>query len=336
MKLATFEVATDVGPQRRVGVVRQGGQLVDLNAAARQLLGHRSDATRAAALADALVPADIVTLLANGQLGADLAAEALDALGESSNDPTLRGHTGARLVYQPEEVRLLSPIPRPTSIRDCSAFEEHLRRTTGDAGIPPKWYEFPVYYKGNPGSVVGTGVDIVRPAGVDRLDFELEFAIVIGRSGRDISEHDALAHVGGYTVFNDVSARRVQFREMSVHLGPAKGKDQDGWNVLGPYLVTPDEFDVTADHAMVARVDGQEWGRGSTADIYHSVARIISHISTNETLSVGDVIGSGTVGGGCGLEQGRYPEMGQVVEIEVEGLGTLSNRFVAAQDAQDV
>jgi 2-keto-4-pentenoate hydratase/2-oxohepta-3-ene-1,7-dioic acid hydratase in catechol pathway len=330
MKLATFEIATDLGPRRRVGLVREAGTLLDLNIAARQHIGRSVDHTRATVLADALVPADLVSLLANGRLGMDAVAEAVEALGDSADDPDARASDGARLVHRLDEVRLLAPIPRPTSMRDCSAFEEHLRRTTGEAGIPPKWYEFPVYYKGNPGSIVGTGVDIVRPRGVDRLDFELEFAVVIGRGGRDIDEADALAHVAGYTIFNDVSARRVQFREMSVHLGPAKGKDQDGWNVLGPYLVTPDEFDITADHAMVARVDGEEWGRGSTADIHHSVARIISYISTNETLAVGDVIGSGTVGGGCGLEQGKYPEMGQVVELEIDGLGVLSNRFVEA------
>jgi 2-keto-4-pentenoate hydratase/2-oxohepta-3-ene-1,7-dioic acid hydratase in catechol pathway len=330
MKLATFEVATDLGPQRRIGVVRDGGLVVDLNAAAAQHLARRADPGRATALADALAPADMVSFLANGQFGAEIAAEAIDGLGETFSDLALRSQNCARLVYDLDEVHLLSPIPRPSTLRDCSAFEEHIRRTAGEAGIPPRWYEFPAYYKGNPTAVVGTGVDIVRPAGVDRLDFELEFAVVIGRAGRDITEEDALGHVAGYTVFNDVSARRVQFREMSLHLGPAKGKDRDGWNVLGPYLVTPDEFDVSADHAMVARVDGQEWGRGSTADIHYSVARIISHISAGETLHVGDVIGSGTVGGGCGLEQGRYPEMGQVVELEIDGLGSLSNRFVSS------
>lgn len=329
MKLATFDVATPLGAQRRIGLVDiAGGQVVDLNAVAAHHLAERADVSRSGALADALVPNDMVAYLANGPVAAELTVAAMAAVGDSLADPEWRTASGARAAFGLDEVRLLAPVPRPPSLRDCSAFEEHLRKTTGDAGIPPKWYDFPVYYKGNAASVVGTGVDVVRPPGVDRFDFELEFALVVGKGGRDIAEEDALGHIAGYTIFNDVSARRLQFREMSVHLGPAKGKDGDGWNVLGPWLVTPDELDIGADHAMIARVDDEEWCRGSTADIYHSVARIVSHASAHETLQVGDVIGSGTVGGGCGLELGRYPEMGQVVELEIEGIGTIRNRFV--------
>jgi 2-keto-4-pentenoate hydratase/2-oxohepta-3-ene-1,7-dioic acid hydratase in catechol pathway len=328
MKFATFSIATPFGPVERVGVVVGEGRLLDINAAQRALLSERADLSRVRALADAIAPPDLVRLLANGTLGRDAVTEAISTFGAA--DAAMRDPFGAPLVHAIGEVSLLSPIPRPPSLRDCSAFEQHVVATSGPKGPNKAWYEFPTYYKGNTATIQGTGADVVRPTYTEQLDYELEFAIVIGRSGRDISETHAVDHIAGYTVFNDVSARDVQFREMRMFLGPAKGKDMDTGNVLGPFLVTPDEFNPAEDHQMTARVDGETWSRGSTGSIYHSVSRIVSHISQFETLHVGDVIGSGTVGGGCGLELGRYPEMGATVELEIEGIGAIRNRFVAA------
>ncbi|KKD06685.1 fumarylacetoacetate hydrolase family protein [Streptomyces sp. WM6386] len=332
MRYATFEVDTPVGPLRRVGVVTGGGHLLDLNQGYAHVLADRVDRARARVLADAVVPPDLIALLAGGPVSEAAIAETLEALGPVAADPAAQSLLGGRLVYSADEVRLLSPLPRPASLRDCSAFEQHVKTATRD-NVPPEWYEMPVYYKGNPESVVGTGTDIVVPPGVDRLDYELEYAVVIGRSGSDIAEEDAAGHIAGYTVFNDVSERRAQFKEIRAGLGPTKGKDTDGTNVLGPYLVTPDEWDPDKPHAMIARVAGEEWSRGSTDTIHYSVAQIVSHMSRRETLHVGDVIGTGTVGGGCGLELRRYPQPGDLVELEVEGLGVLGNRWVAQDGA---
>src|SRR5262249_44188716 len=156
-----------------------------------------------------------------------------------------------------------------------SAFEEHIRNTAGPGGVPKQWYRHPTYYKGNPASVVGPGAPIRRPAGETKMDYELEFAVVIGAPGRDIAVHAAHGHIAGYTIFNDVSCRDMQFAEMRAYLGPAKGKDFDGGHVLGPYLVTPDEFDPTEPNTMLARVDGEEWSRGRTDSSHYSVAEII-------------------------------------------------------------
>jgi 2-keto-4-pentenoate hydratase/2-oxohepta-3-ene-1,7-dioic acid hydratase in catechol pathway len=329
VRYATFEVDTPLGPQRRVGLVTPGGHLLDLNQGYAHVLAGRVDRGRAGAVADAVVPPDLVALLAGGPLSHDAVTETLRELGPAADDPEARGALGGRLVYRDREVSVLAPLPRPTSLRDCSAFEEHVKAASR-GNVAPEWYEMPVYYKGSAGSVVGPATAIVIPPGSDRLDYELEFALVIGRAGRDIPEEEAAAHIAGYTIFNDISERRRQFREMRAGLGPAKGKDADGTNVLGPHLVTSDEWDPAKPHAMVARVAGQEWSRGSTDTIYHSVERIVSYLSQNETLRVGDVIGAGTVGGGCGLELGRYPQAGDLVELEIEGLGVLSNRWVAA------
>jgi 2-keto-4-pentenoate hydratase/2-oxohepta-3-ene-1,7-dioic acid hydratase in catechol pathway len=192
------------------------------------------------------------------------------------------------------------------------------------------WYEQPVYYKSNPFSVVGPDADVRIPRATEKFDYELEFGIFVGKQGRDIPQERARDHIGGFAIFNDFSARDVQMREMQGRLGPAKGKDFDTGNAIGPWLVTPDEIPDPYTLTMVARVNGEEWSRGTTADMHHKWERIIEHISTDETLHPGEFIASGTVGGGCGLELDRYLVPGDVVELEVEGLGVLRNRVVPA------
>lgn len=265
--------------------------------------------------ASAEVPADMMGYLRGGAAARRTAEEAL---------ASARADAG----HDVGSVRLLAPLPRPNSMRDCLAFEEHLKNSMPGREIPALWYEVPVYYKGNPDTVQGTDADVEWPSYTEMLDYELEFAAVIGREGRDLSPEEGWGHIAGYTVFNDVSARDIQMKEMSLQLGPAKGKDMDGGNILGPYLVTSDEWDPRDGHAMVARVNGEEWSRGTTAAMHHDFGAIVSYISMGETLHVGDVIGSGTVGTGCGLELRKFPKPGDVIELEVEGIGVLRNRFV--------
>ena len=331
MRLATFSVPGPTGPAIRLGLLTVGGnELIDLNAAYAHLITDRMSPERVAPMASVVVPPDMVAFLGNGQVRTHVLDEIRSAQGDLA--AVDRNVLSQRLRYSLDEVELLAPVARPPSLRDCSAFEEHVRNCSGPRGVPEQWYRHPSYYKGNPHSVVGTDVAVRRPAGETRMDYELEFAVVIGTPGRDIPVAAADQHIAGYSVFNDVSCRDIQMAEMKTFLGPAKGKDFDGANVLGPYLVTPEDFDPAAANAMIARVDGVEWSRGTTDTSHYSVAEIISHISRDETLRAGDVIGVGTVGGGCGLELGRFPEMGQLVELEVAGLGVLRNRFVDADE----
>jgi 2-keto-4-pentenoate hydratase/2-oxohepta-3-ene-1,7-dioic acid hydratase in catechol pathway len=269
---------------------------------------------------------DMQSFIEAGDTALSEARHALDLAGDDARLPLA-------------EVTLHPPLDPPAQMRDCLVFEEHLRnafaqaaRLTGEAPspIPDVWYEQPIYYKANRFSVVGHEHDVEWPAWSQLMDYELEVACVIGRGGRDIATGDALGHVFGYTIFNDASARDAQFKEMAGRLGPAKGKDFDTGNVLGPWIVTADELGDPQDLAMVARVNGEEWSRGSTADMHHSFADIVAFVSRAETLRPGEVIGSGTVGTGCGLELGRYLSDGDVVELEVERIGVLRNRFVRA------
>jgi 2-keto-4-pentenoate hydratase/2-oxohepta-3-ene-1,7-dioic acid hydratase in catechol pathway len=221
--------------------------------------------------------------------------------------------------------RLLAPL-RPRSLRDFLAFEGHLKGAYAGLGrdIPAEWYEVPAYYKGMPDTVIGPDAEVPWPAYTDRLDHELELAAVIGRQVRDVRPEDAEACIFGYTIWNDLSARDVQRREGPVGLGPGKAKDWDGSNVLGPCLVTADEFDVS-DARMAVRVNGEVWGESSTSQMHHSFADMIAYASQAQTLYPGEVIGSGTAAGGSGLELDRWLAPGDVVELEIEGIGVLRN-----------
>jgi len=228
-----------------------------------------------------------------------------------------RPHDGPR--YPLAEVTLLAPIPRPPSIRDFFAFEQHVATARANRGsqVPAEWYEFPVFYFTNPAAVYGPGDDIPYPAGTHELDYELEVAAVIGRDGG----------IAGFTVMNDWSARDIQRKEMRVGLGPAKAKDFA--TSMGPVLVTPDEFDGTR-ATMTARVNGEERSRGNLTDIHYSWQQILDQAARNTRLYPGDVIGSGTVGSGSILEHndGRWLVSGDLVEMEIEGIGVLRNRVV--------
>jgi 2-keto-4-pentenoate hydratase/2-oxohepta-3-ene-1,7-dioic acid hydratase in catechol pathway len=194
---------------------------------------------------------------------------------------------------------------------------------------PPKsWYERPSFYKPSRFSVCGTGQDVAWPAYSQTIDYELEFACVIGKSGRNIGKSDARAHIFGYTIFNDLSARDEQSLEMLNNLGPGKGKDFDNSNPIGPCIVTADEIPDPYALTMIVRVDGEERGRGSSREMHWKYEDCIAFVSRDETIHPGELFCSGTVGNGSGLEIGRYVEPGQVVELEVEKIGVLRNRIV--------
>ena len=251
-----------------------------------------------------------------------------------------------------KEVTLLAPIPQPPQMRDFLCFEKHLVQSFGAArkvraasapdpaaamremeekgilAIPQVWYERPIFYHPNRLNVIGTGHDVRWPSFSERLDFELEFGCFIGTSGCDVPKEKAREHIFGYTIFNDISARDEQMKEMPGQLGPGKGKDFDTGNVLGPCLVTADELTDPYNLKMEVRVNGERWGGGNSGEMRWKFEDCIAHVSRSETLVPGEFFGSGTVGSGCGLEQMRFLSPGDVVELEVEGIGILRNRIV--------
>jgi fumarylacetoacetate (FAA) hydrolase len=213
------------------------------------------------------------------------------------------------------------PDGRPPSIRDFMAFEEHIRNARANRGqeVPPAWYEIPVFYFTNPGAVFRDGDDIPKPSDTEMLDYELELACVIGADGRP----------EGFTIMNDFSARDLQGLETRVGLGPAKGKDFA--TALGPVLVSPDELPPDLDMRAVARVNGEVRTDSRTGGMHYSWDELLAAAARNTPgLMPGEIIGSGTVGRGCILEHddGRWLAPGDVVELEIEGIGVLRNRIV--------
>jgi 2-keto-4-pentenoate hydratase/2-oxohepta-3-ene-1,7-dioic acid hydratase in catechol pathway len=313
MKLITF-LAPDGA--RHIGSVRDGGDVSDFSAA---------DPERFASM---------LTLIDGGDESVARARE-LDA------------HPKLRLASS--ELRLLAPLEQPRRLRDFLCFERHFRQSRANrylfgAGsarldpasvdIPAVWYDRPVYYKGNCFSIVGPEAAITWPRNSQVIDFELEIGLVTSGCGKNISVHDAPSHIFGYTIFNDFSARDLQYEEMSGSLGPAKGKDFDTGNALGPWLVTADEVGDPQRLEMILRVNGEEWGRGNSSEMHHDFRRMVSYASSEETLYPGELLGSGTVGGGSGNEHGRFLRHGDVIELEVEKLGVLRNHIDAPHVTQ--
>ena len=268
-------------------------------------------------------------------LGGDDTSERLRAIGEAALADT-------EMAVDLDAVTLRAPVPAPPSIRDFLAFEEH-RRTTNGGTVDPDWYELPVFYFSNPAAVYGPADGVPMAPGCRLWDYELEVAAVIGRAGADLAPDEADAHIAGYTILCDWSARDIQGREMRQQLGPAKGKDTA--TSMGPWLVTPDElsghlepgarsFDLT----MSVSVNGRRYGGGRLSDIFWSFGEMIAYASRGTRVMPGDIIGSGTVGTGCILElvlSGRGDEHpwlvpGDVVELSVEGLGRLRHRVLPA------
>ncbi len=329
MRLVTF--VTGRGRPRAGALVERDRRIVDLQAA------HRSRYGRAAPRL-----ASVLAIAEGGAAALELARDVVRGAAR---------RTPEALVPR-ASARLLAPIPQPPQMRDFLCFEKHLvqafeqarrvraslapdpeaalreMQAQGILAVPKTWYERPIYYHPSRFAVIGTEVDVEWPRYSERLDFELEFGCYIGTPGKDIAASDARAHVFGYTIFNDFSARDEQTLEMPGQLGPGKGKDFDGANAMGPCLVTADEIPDPYDLDMVVRVNGEEWGRGNSGAMHWKFEDCIAHVSRSETLHAGEFLGSGTVGDGCGLEHLRFLSPGDVVELEVERIGVLRNRVV--------
>jgi 2-keto-4-pentenoate hydratase/2-oxohepta-3-ene-1,7-dioic acid hydratase in catechol pathway len=330
MKLVTYSVTTVVGETVRTGALLEDSRIVDLNLAYAGYLTESGTTGRPYEVAAGIMPPDMVAFFKGGKLSQGEAGKTikfvLDCLGKGQS---INGPKGEKIIYQLDEVKLLAPVLRPNSIRDTLSFEGHMKNfeKRTKKPIPELWYQIPVYYKGNTSTVIGPEEPILWPSYTEKLDYELEFGIYIGKEGKNITADDAPKYIAGYTIFNDVSARDVLQKEVSMFLGPAKGKDLDTGNIMGPYLVTPDELDIS-DLKMIARINGETWSEGTTSDMYWSFPKIIEHISRSETLYPGDFIASGTVANGCGDELDRWIQPGDIIELEVEGIGVLRNTVI--------
>ncbi|WP_276088793.1 fumarylacetoacetate hydrolase family protein [Pedobacter sp. JY14-1] len=280
-----------------------------------------------------------------------LGGEVLMERAKRVNEQIIAGSLEAK-----EEVfyELLAPVPHPSSCRDGYAFRQHVAaaRRNRKVEMIPEFDQYPIFYFTNHNAIQGPGEIECMPDHFQKLDFELEAAVVIGKKGRNVRAAEADSYIAGYMIMNDMSARTLQMEEMLLSLGPAKGKDFS--TVTGPWLVTPDELEPyrtspkpghtgnTYDLKMTCTVNGVQVSSGSMADMYWTFAEIIERCAYGADILPGDVIGSGTVGTGCFLElngtgllndpayQPQWLQDGDIVEMEITGLGRLSNTIKAA------
>jgi 2-keto-4-pentenoate hydratase/2-oxohepta-3-ene-1,7-dioic acid hydratase in catechol pathway len=324
MRLATVGIASPLGLTPRVVAEVADSQsdaprLVDVTAAGELWWASQGsgDPVRWAA---ATFPPDLTALLRGGRRALEMAAEAIELAG--SQPANAEAPSGSRLRYRPDEVERL-PLLRPPLLRDFYAFEEHVAAGARRRGepIPEPWYRRPVYYKGNPATLLAPGAEVPWPAYTDALDYELEVACVLLSGGRDLSAPAAQEAIAGYAVFCDFSARDIQADEMRVRLGPAKSKDFASG--LGPWLVTADELGDPAQLEVSAYLNGERVAQARLSEARWSFAEMVSYASGAEPLEAGEVLASGTVGGGSGQERGRLLEPGDRIECELEGAGRL-------------
>ncbi len=325
MKLATYEL----DGAARLGVVdTQKGRLLDLAAAAVRV-GW-----------DPAPFASMLSLIDSDDMGLELARELAEGAGP-----------WAAL----DKLTLLAPLPQPRQMRDAMSFETHIRQSGrgsralearakgGEAafaaalGLPTDplaevYRQMPIYYITNRMIVVGPEATVRWPRYSKVMDYELEIAVVTRRTRANIPEAEAADHIFGYTIFNDFSARDRQRVEMAGRLGPAKGKSFDGANVLGPWIVTPDELGDPETLNVEVRVNGETRAKGATANMLFSFPQLLAYASQDETIHAGEIFGSGTVGNCCGLEIGRFLSHGDVIELHVDRIGVLRNRVVAQAD----
>jgi 2-keto-4-pentenoate hydratase/2-oxohepta-3-ene-1,7-dioic acid hydratase in catechol pathway len=326
MKFVTFEVSTPIGMVQRIGIL-QGQDVIDLHAVYASYLREDRAIYRWQELAQAIVPPDMLKFIGAGDMAMEAAHLAIEYFKKSGSPET--GVVGEQQCYRLDDIKLLAPVPRPVSIRDCSAFPQHSMNMRASKHVPPElpdiWYEIPVHYRTSSTDVIGPDDPILWPNYTERLDYEIEVAVCIGRQGVNIAEEKAEEYIFGYTIFNDISARDIQQKEMLMMLGPGKGKSFENSNIMGPCLVTPDEIDAE-NMRMTARINGEIWSDGNMKDMYFKFPQLIAFLSKDDPIYPGEFIGSGTVGFGSGMENNKWLKPEDVVELEVEGIGILKNK----------
>lgn len=315
MKLGRFLVEGLDGPVHRICMVLpEQNRVVDLRAAEALRL-QAQGATREAALryASVVFPESMSAAIALGQQFLETAAEAAEKYGDDASLSMDGLHWGA--------------AADPSVVRDGLTFIKHIRQFHERMNITPTpaLLDVPGYFKGSPWTVIGHEAEVPWPARAERMDYELEIGWVIGRRAHNITPDVARSHLFGVTIFNDFSARDLQANEFAIGMGPTKSKDFAYG--IGPWITTIDEFPRLDNIRMAVRVNGETWGEGDTAEMLWSPEELIAYVSLGDHAQPGDVIGSGTMGNGSALELGRSLNPGDVVELEVSGVGVLRNRM---------
>lgn len=327
MKIVTYLHHHALGTEKRLGILVSDNSILDPNFAFACDF-EREGRFNARERANAHCPSSLHQLLRLRENPLEILHEAWGLMLFLEKCGTFEMKDGTRyLIERSKNISLAAPLDKIETYRDFFVHEKHV--ATGfkkrNEPIPPAWFEFPVYYKGATAGFIGHEEEILWPSYTDQLDYELELGMVVGLDGYNIKAKDAHKHIFGFTILNDVSARDIQRKEMTVRLGPAKAKDF--CSVMGPVIVTADEFDsVDPDLLMTAKINGKEWSRGRSGDSHFTWGQMLEHTSRDEWVLAGDFFGSGTVGTGCGLELDQWIKSGDIIELEIEQIGKLINK----------
>lgn len=315
MKLGRFVTQGLDGPVQRICMVLpEQSRVVDLRAA-EVLRQQERGASREAALryASVVFPESMSAAIALGEQFLETATDAAHRFGDDASLPMEGLHW--------------APACDPSVVRDGLTFTKHIRQFHERMKLPPApaLLQVPGYFKGSPWTVIGHEAEVPWPARAEKMDYELEIGWVIGQGAHNITPDTARSHLFGLTIFNDFSARDLQANEFAIGMGPTKSKDFAYG--IGPWITTIDEFPRLDQIRMSVRVNGETWGEGDTSEMLWTVEELIAYVSLGDYLQPGDVIGSGTMGNGSALELGRSLNPGDVVELEVAGVGVLRNRM---------
>lgn len=323
MRVCTFKRPTPFGVQKRLGLFFDEKTLIDVNLlwqAEFERQGFYAPEKRSHLFA----PPSLAQFL---RIHQDAAIPMLQDSLELYKKLTKAGHTEVALhIFDAPDIKFDAPLDEIAMYRDFYAHEKHVKKgfAKRNEEVPAAWYEIPAYYKGGNTGFIGQDEIIPWPYYSQQLDYELELGVVIGRDGKNVKAKDIKKHIFGFTILNDISARDIQRKEMSIRLGPAKGKD---WcSVMGPVIVTFDEFNYEEPNLeMTAVVNGEQWSKGQSGDSHYSWGEMIEHMGMEEWIRATDFIGSGTVGTGCGLELDKWIKPGDLLELSIEKIGTLKN-----------
>lgn len=329
MKVCTFKRNSFLGTQKRLGIFLDEKTIIDVNLV-WQADFEKQDFYEPAKRADLLAPASLAQFLRLHQdASIPMLHETLDRYKKFAKAGNLKTKMGGDLafnLFDATDCKLDAPLDEINMYRDFFAHEKHVKKgfEKRKEPVPEAWYEIPAYYKGGNTGFIGNDEIIPWPYYSEQLDYELELGVVIGRDGKNVKSHQVKNHIFGFTILNDISARDIQRKEMSIRLGPAKGKD---WcSVMGPVIVTFDEFNYEEpDLKMTAKINGDIWSEGQSGDSHYSWGQMIEHLSMEEWIRATDFIGSGTVGTGCGLELDNWIKPGDQIELEIERIGKLKN-----------
>jgi 2-keto-4-pentenoate hydratase/2-oxohepta-3-ene-1,7-dioic acid hydratase in catechol pathway len=342
MRLVSFELQTALGRFERIGALAHH-TIVDLNAACTAYFATTQEINAARRQAAALVPPDMIAFLEGGMVGREMADKAVAYAGERLQNENLPlGPDGQRLTFSENEIRWLAPVPRPPMIRDGILLLDHYRvgmerlfKITKEDLIPQAARSMPIYWKPSRAAVAGHRQPIQWPRYSEKLDYEFELGLYIGKRGKNIPLERAWEHIAGYTVFNDLGLRDLQPAEMSLRLGPTKSKDFETSKVMGPCLVTADELPSIDNLRMTTKVNGETWFDGKLSNWAFTFAEFIAYVSREETLEVGDFFGSGPPAFSVGFEIDRWIKPGDVLACEIEGVGKLINTIVREKNSDE-